>query len=95
MPRLLEVHCSEEHRYAGKPLYEAIVERCRQLEIAGATVLRGLEGYGETSAIHRRPITILIVDSAEKIQSLAPAIEQMLQSGMMAVSDVGIRRIKQ
>ena len=99
--KMLEVHCSEEDRYAGKPLYEAIVERCRALRIAGATVLRGLEGYGETSAIHRRrllerdsPITVLVVDSAARIEALAPEIEQMLEKGMMAISDVSVRRVE-
>jgi PII-like signaling protein len=45
--KLIEIHCSEQDRYDDKPLYEAIVERCRGLKIAGATVLRGVEGYGK------------------------------------------------
>src|SRR3989442_5223028 len=52
--KLLRVHCSESDRYKGKPLYEAIVEKCRQLKIAGATVFRGLEGFGKTPEIHRQ-----------------------------------------
>ena len=51
--KLLRLHFGESDRYKGKPLYEAIVNRCKELKIAGATVIRGLEGYGETAEIHR------------------------------------------
>ena len=51
--KLLRLHFCESDEYRGKPLYEAIVNRCRELKIAGATVFRGLEGYGETAEIHR------------------------------------------
>jgi PII-like signaling protein len=51
--KLLRVHFGESDRYNGKPLYEAIVHRCQELQIAGATVFRGLEGYGESAEIHR------------------------------------------
>jgi PII-like signaling protein len=99
--KLLEIYCSEQDRHEGKPLYDAIVERCRELRIAGATVLRGLEGYGETSAIHRhrtlqhdQPITVIVVDSASQIQALAAAIESMFGKGIMTVSDVDMRRVQ-
>jgi PII-like signaling protein len=99
--KLLRIHCSESDRYGGKPLYEAIVEQCRQHKIAGATVFRGLEGFGETAEIHRahllardQPIVITIVDSAENLRSLIPAIEQMMDTGMIAMSDVEITRIQ-
>ena len=99
---LIEIHCSEQDRYDGKPLYEAIVERCRALKIAGATVLRGVEGYGETAAIHREhlvkhdlPITVLVVDSAEQISALVPVLEQMMEKSVMAVSDVKMRRVQE
>ena len=100
--KLIEIHCSEQDRYDGKPLYEAIVERCRALKIAGATVLRGVEGYGETAAIHREhlvkhdlPITVLVVDSAEQISALVPVLEQMMEKSVMAVSDVKMRRAQE
>jgi PII-like signaling protein len=99
--KLIEIYCSEQDRYDGKPLYEAIVERCRELRIAGATVLRGLTGYGETSAIHRhralqhdQPITVIVVDSASQVQSLTLAVEAMLDKGMLTVSDVRVRRVQ-
>jgi PII-like signaling protein len=99
--KLLRLHFTERDRYRGKPLYEAIVEKCRELKIAGATVFRGLEGFGETAEIHRRqwlaqdlPIVIQIVDSEENIQRLLPVVEEMMDQGLIAMSDVEIRRIQ-
>jgi len=99
--RLLRLHFSEHDRYHGRPLYEAIVEKCRELEIAGATVYRGLEGYGETSGIHRAhllgresPIVVTVVDSAEAIARLLPAVEAMMENGMIAISDVEALRME-
>src|SRR5215831_9708717 len=75
--KLLRLHFSESDKYRGKPLYEAIVQKCRELSIAGATVFRGLEGYGESAEIHRhhlighdQPIVVTIVDSEENIRRL-------------------------
>ena len=97
----MRLHFSEHHRYKGKPLYEAIVEKCLELKIAGTTVLRGLEGYGGMAQIHRShllthdlPIVVTIVDSAENIDRLAPVVEEMMETGLIAVSDVQIRRIQ-
>jgi PII-like signaling protein len=99
--KLLRLHLTERDRRDGKPLYEAIIEKCRELKIAGATVYRGLEGYGETAEIHRPhilthdlPIVIQIVDSAENIQRLLPLVEEMMDKGLIAVSDVKIVRIQ-
>jgi uncharacterized protein len=99
--KLLRLHFTERDRYQGKPLYEAIVEKCRELKIAGATVFRGLEGYGETAEIHRShvlkhdlPIVIQIVDTAESIQRLVPIVEEMMDKGLIAISDVSANRIQ-
>jgi hypothetical protein len=91
--KLIEIHCSEQDRFGERPLYEAILERCRALRIAGATVLHGLEGYGETAAIHRKPVTVLVADSAERIEALLAEVERMVDKGMIAVSDVSMRRV--
>jgi PII-like signaling protein len=79
---LLRIHISESDRYQGKPLYEAIVGKCREMKIAGATVVRGVEGYGETEEMHKahivhhdRPILITIVDAAEHLAPLIPVVE--------------------
>src|SRR5690348_13630971 len=92
--KLLRVHISESDRYDGQPLYEAIVAKCRERKIAGATVFRGREGYGETGELDRAPIVVVIVDTAEKLASLAPAVEAMMHTGMLALSDVEMIRVQ-
>jgi uncharacterized protein len=96
--RLLRIHLSERDRFDGKPLFEAIVERCRKLGIAGATVLRGIEGYGESAGLHQsgdeRPLLITIVDEAANIERLLPEIEPMLDTAVMALSEVRAVRIE-
>lgn len=99
--KLLRLHFTERDRHQGKPLYAAIVGKCRELKIAGATVFRGLEGYGDTAEIHRShvlqhdlPIVVQIVDSPENIQRLVPILEEMMDKGLIAVSDVSTIRIQ-
>ena len=99
--RLLRIHVSGNDRFQGKPLYEAIVARCREMKIAGATVYRGLEGYGETAEMHKshltrheQPIVISIVDTAESLSALIPVVEQMMDTGLMAMSDVQVIRVQ-
>jgi PII-like signaling protein len=99
--KLLRIHVSEHDQYDGKALYEAIVQRCREMQIAGATVFKGLEGYGETAEIHRahlighdQPILITIVDSEARILKLIPALDEMLDTGLMAVSDAEMIRFQ-
>jgi uncharacterized protein len=99
--KLLRIHISESDRYQGKPLVEAIVARCRELRIAGATVFEGLEGYGESSELHRahlvrhdRPMVIAIVDTPENLERLIPAVEEMMDTGVLATSDVEMIRVQ-
>lgn len=98
---ILRIHISEADRYDGKPLYEAIVARCRELKIAGATVFLGLEGYGETAELHKarlvrsdRPVVITVVDTAENIARLTPVVAEMIGTGLMARSPVDIVRVE-
>jgi uncharacterized protein len=98
--KLLRVHVTESDRHLGKPLHEAIIEKCRELKIAGATVFRGVEGYGEAAEIHRLhllghdlPIVVQIVDTPDNIERLLPVIEDMLDKGLIAISDVRALRI--
>src|SRR5215471_17591581 len=81
---ILRIHISEADRHEGKPLYEAIVARCRELKIAGATVFCGVEGYGETAEMHRgrlvhsdRPILITIVDTPENVRRVLQVLAEM------------------
>jgi len=99
--KLLRLHFGESDRYKGKPLYEAIVNRCKELKVAGATVFRGLEGYGESAEIHRghvirkdQPIVVTIVDTAENLERLIPELEAMMDTGMIATSDVDYVRFE-
>ena len=99
--KLLWLHFSESDKHQGKPLYEAIVQKCRDLSIAGATVFRGVEGYGESAEIHRhhlvahdQPIVVTIIDSEENIQRLLPVIEEMVDTGLIAISDVQAVRLE-
>ena len=99
--KLLRLHFTERDRHQGKPLYEAIIHKCQELKIAGATVFRGLEGYGDTAEIHRShilthdlPIVVQIVDSDENIQRLLPVLEEMMDQGLIAMSDVNMVRIQ-
>ena len=99
--KLLRLHFGESDQYQGTPLYEAIVNRCKELKIAGATVFRGLEGYGETAEIHRhhlvrkdQPIVVTIVDTPENLGRLIPELEDMMDTGLIATSDVEYMRIE-
>lgn len=99
--KILRVHLLESDRYQGQPLFEAIVAKCRELRIRGASVFRGLEGYGETAELHRahlvrhdQPIVIVIVDIEENLNRLVPVIEEMMDTGVLATSDVEMIRVE-
>lgn len=98
---ILRIHISEADRHQGKPLYEAIVQKCRELKIAGATVLCGLEGYGGTAEMHKarlvrkdRPIVITVVDTAENVGRLIPVVAEMMDTGLLAKSAVEMIRVQ-
>jgi uncharacterized protein len=97
--KMLRIHFGEDDKWHGKPLYEAIVEKCRELDLAGATVLRGVAGYGASTLIHHThllsfspdaPIMISIVDTEEKLQKLFPVLDEMVPEGLIALSDVEV-----
>ena len=87
--KLLRIFLGESDRYSGQPLFEAIVRKARELGLAGATVLRGIEGFGARSRIHTAkilrlsedlPIIVEIIDSEEKIRALLPHIDAMMEA---------------
>ncbi len=97
--KMLRIHFGEDDQWKGQPLYQAIVERCRQLDIAGATVYRGIRGYGASTRIRRShllqfspdaPILVQVIDTQEQIQRLLPALDEMVSEGLIAVSDVEV-----
>jgi uncharacterized protein len=97
--KMLRIHFGENDKWNDKPLYRAIVEKCRELDIAGATVFRGIEGYGASTLIHRAhllsfssdaPIMVSVIDSDENIQKLIPFLDQVVGEGLIAVSEVEV-----
>lgn len=96
---LLRIFVGESDRWHGKPLYEAVVLKARELHLAGATVLRGPMGFGAHSRIHTAkilrlsedlPMVIEIVDSKEKIDSLLPHVDEMLKDGLVTLEKVQV-----
>jgi uncharacterized protein len=98
--KMLRIHFGEDDRWQNKPLYEAIVNKCRELDIAGATVFRGIEGYGASTLIHKhhllrssdQPVMISVIDTEEKIRNLLPVLDEMVDEGLIAMSDVEVTR---
>lgn len=95
----LRIFIGESDRWKGKPLYEAIVLRAREAGLAGATVLRGLEGFGANSRIHTArilrlsedlPIVIEVVDREDRIQQFLPALEEMVTEGLITLEKVQV-----
>jgi len=87
--KLLRIFVGESDRHKGRPLYEAIVHRAHELGLAGATVWRGIEGYGAASRIHTAkilrlsedlPILIEIVDTEDKIRQALPELDDMMEA---------------
>jgi PII-like signaling protein len=93
--KVLRIHLSESDRAAGAPLYAAIVAKCRELKIAGASVFVGLEGFGEATLVSReRPMLITIVDTPGNIDRLIPVVAEMIDTGLMSVSTAQMTRIE-
>ncbi len=100
--KLLRVFLGEADKWHGEPLYDAIVKKLRMMEIAGATVYRGILGYGAKGHEHKRsfwhpmrdlPVMISVIDTAPKIAAAAQAIEVMLEDGLIVTSDVEMVRL--
>ena len=97
--QLLRIFIGESDRWEGRPLFEAIVRRAREEGLAGATVLRGMEGFGANSRVHTSkilrlsqdlPIVIEIVDRPQQIESFLPLLDEMVTEGMMTLERVRI-----
>ncbi|HLG97057.1 MAG TPA: DUF190 domain-containing protein [Bryobacteraceae bacterium] len=100
--KLLRVFIGEADKWHGEPLYDAIVKKLRMLEIAGATVYRGILGYGAKGHEHKKsffhvsrdlPIMISVIDTPEKITAAVDAIESMLDDGLIVISDADAIRL--
>jgi PII-like signaling protein len=96
---MLRIHFGEDDKWKNKPLHQAIVEKCRELDIAGATVFRGIEGYGASTLIRRShllsfssdaPLMVSVIDTEEKIRQLLPFLDQVVREGLIATSEVEV-----
>jgi uncharacterized protein len=94
---LLRILIGESDRADGKPLYEAIVLKARELHLAGATVLRGAMGFGKSSRLHTTkilrlsydlPVVIEIVDQEEKINAFLPVLDGMVSGGLVTLEKI-------
>ncbi len=100
--KLMRIFMGEADRWHDEPLYDAIVKRLRMMDIAGATVYRGILGYGAKGHTHKQsffhvardlPVMISVVESEEKLSQAAAAVEDMLEDGLIVISDVEIVRL--
>lgn len=101
--KLLRIFIGESDIWEGKPLYQQIVLRARETGLAGATVLRGIEGFGAHSRLHTArilrlsedlPLVIEIVDTAEKVDGFLGQVDHMLQEGLVTVERVEVRKYR-
>jgi PII-like signaling protein len=91
---LMRIHVGERDKHRGRPLYEAIVHLLRERHFAGATVFRGIMGFGASAGIHTEkvlrlsldlPLVIECVDSEEKIQAILPELDTMIGGGLITL----------
>lgn len=97
--KMIRIYVGADDKWQGQPLYEAVVRRLRAADVAGATVFRGMMGYGAQQRVHKTgafrlssdlPYTISAVDSAEKIAEVLPLIDEMVDEGLVVTSDVEV-----
>jgi len=97
---LLRIFVGESDRHEGQPLYEWLVLRAREAGLAGATVLRGIEGFGAHSRLHTAkilrlsedlPIVVEIVDALEKIEAFMPVVDRAIGEGLATLERVQVR----
>ncbi|MPZ70597.1 MAG: DUF190 domain-containing protein [Actinobacteria bacterium] len=97
--KLLRIFIGESDTWHGKPLYEAIVLRLREEGLAGATVIRGIEGFGAHSHLHTArilrlsqdlPLVIEVVDQADRLERVLPVLDEMVTEGLVTLERVEI-----
>jgi uncharacterized protein len=100
---LLRIFIGESDRYRHQPLYEAIVLKAREMQMAGATVLRGPMGFGKSSHLHTAkilrlsmdlPIVIEIVDSEDKVNALLPVLDEIMGGGLVTLERAKVIRYR-
>jgi PII-like signaling protein len=100
---LLRIFMGENDRYEGRPLYEAVVMKAREMHLAGATVFRGLMGYGHSSRVHTAkilrlsldlPLVVEVVDSEDKVNAFVPVLDGMMTSGLVTLEKVQVLQVR-
>jgi uncharacterized protein len=98
--QLLRIYIGESDKHEGTPLHSWIVRKAREAGLAGATVLRGLEGFGAASRVHTAkilrlstdlPLVIEIVDKNERIEAFIPVVDEAIKEGLVTLEKVKIR----
>lgn len=96
---LMRVHIGERDKYKGKPLYAAIVEMLRRKGYAGATVYRGIMGFGASSTVHTDrievlsldlPIVVECIETAERIDAVLPELDEMIGGGLITLERANV-----
>jgi uncharacterized protein len=96
---LMRIHIGESDKWQGKSLHEAIVEFLRRQGFSGATVLRGVAGYGGSSVYHTDkilrlsqdlPIVVEVVENAERIEKILPQLDEMVEGGLITLEKVRV-----
>ena len=97
----LTIYLGEDDHWHHKPLYHEIVRRAKDAGLAGASVLRGVEGYGASSLIHTTrilslsedlPVVIVIVDREEKLRAFLPQLDELIGEGLVTLDQVEVVR---
>jgi PII-like signaling protein len=100
---LLRIFVGESDRHHHQPLYEAIVLKAREAGLAGATVLRGVMGFGKKSVLHTAkilrlsedlPMVVEIVDSLEKVEQFLPTLDELIEDGLVTLEQVRVIHYK-
>jgi len=98
--RLLRIFVGEDDQHDGVPLFEAIMQLLRREGLAGTTVLRGIAGFGRSSVVHTShllrmsedlPIVIECVDTAERVEAVLPALDALIDEGLITLERVDVR----
>jgi hypothetical protein len=97
--KMLRIYIGQDDQWEGKHLYEAIVMKLRQMDVAGATVYKGVMGYGAQQRMHKSgmlglsrdlPIMITVVDKEEKVRAVLPVLDEMVSEGLLVLSNVEV-----
>lgn len=102
--KLLKIYVGENMRWGGKPLYQVLFFKLKDAGLAGVTVTRGIEGYGQLKAVHTArllelsadlPMIVECIDYADRIDAVLPEIQPMVPRGLIMTTDVMVHNIEQ